>query len=1002
MTPRLRCSLFRLLPSGLAGLLTLGLAVGALAQPASTGSIQGRILSPATREYLRNVEVVIVGTNLATFSGEDGFYTLANVPAGEVQVSAAYTGYDVARERVQVTAGATATRDFELAVSNFRPGGAPGAKADAGIVTLGQFVVSSEREGNAKAIMDQRAALNFKNVIASDNFGDITGGNIGEFIKYVPGVVIDYSQSDARSVRIGGLDPKYVGVNVDGMRMASAASAGFGADSRQFEFEQASINSIEAIEVNKTLTARMDADSPAGSINLRSRNAFDRKGREVVAQLTLSANEYRMTLNRVPAPTNELRRVVVPGGNLSYSDVFLNGRLGLHLTLGSSTIYGEQQQITNAYDFSNPARGPMITGLTFKDAPKIIDRQSFGANIDYKINPHLVLSVRTNGSHLDDEFVARQFIFTSNIAQIDPTSTLTRVIARPTTNANTRLDTSANHRNKLNDTVTYSTKLDYQRGDFGLTAAVGYSRSSTHYEDMREGFFQSISMRVTRMSWMAERASTNDSEWKMTQLSGRPWSDPASFGRDDANANNIASTARDGRSQVFSGQLDGRKTINLGLPVQLFAGLKSRLTTFSNTEGGTQRWTFVGPRGAQLDPSTVYIPESRHHWDPRQGGNAAQIGLKFPDTNAMHALFVSNPEQFVPDTVGNFTTSFTNPRSVQEQIDAGYVEGNTRWEKFRFNLGVRHERTRTIGRTFDILPAAVVRAAGYTPGTIPYVIYQYRNGARPSTYGGYENTFLSGGVKYSLRPNLVLQIAGSQSIGRPNYNSLAGVIAINEAQQRVTLPNPDLKPETADKGFVSLQYYIEPAGTFTVSSYVLRVKNMGTVNSLVSAEEAGYADDPEYNGFTFFRASNDSGTRKIKGIDVEYSQQLVFLPGFWRGFSVFGSVSRTVPDVQIVDLVSKSANGGLRFSNHRFNSQLRFTWTTARPTSITAVRSQWERERLMFDFSGGYKLNRTYEITLSGRNIFNQALEAYADAPGTIVYKDNFGAVWTLGLRGRF
>ena len=117
---------------------------------------------------------------------------------------------------------------------------------------------------------------------------------------------------------------------------------------------------------------------------------------------------------------------------------------------------------------------------------------------------------------------------------------------------------------------------------------------------------------------------------------------------------------------------------------------------------------------------------------------------------------------------------------------------------------------------------------------------------------------------------------------------------------------------------------------------------------------------------------------------------------------MFGSVSHTVPDIQIVRIMSKSANGGLRFGNHRFNTQVRFTWTAARLTSITAARTQWERERLMFDFSGGYKLNRTYEITLSGRNILNQALEAYAVVPGTIVYKDNFGAVWTLGLRGRF
>lgn len=964
-----------------------------------TGVIAGRILSPATGEYVRNAEVSVAGGSLATYTRDDGSYIIAGVPPGTATLTVSYTGYETATAAVEVAAGRTVTRDFELRPA-LRP--AVGQAAAAAVVRLDQFVVSSEREGNAKAIMEQRAAINFKNVIASDNFGDITGGNIGEFIKYVPGVVIDYSQSDARSVRIGGLDPKYAGVSVDGMRMASAASAGFGADSRQFEFEQASINSVETIEVNKTLTARMDADSPAGAINLRSRSAFDRRGREVVVQLTTSANSYQMTLGKVASPTNRRQRVVRPGGNLSYGDVFLDGRLGIQLNLGSSTIYGEQQQVTNAYDFSNPARGPVITGITFKDAPKSIERQSFGANLDLKLTPSLVLSLRTSGSHLGDEFYARQFIFTANIAQIDPASTLTRVIARPVASANTRLETSANHRLKLNDTVNYVAKLEHQRGDLGLTLGGGYSRSVTHYEDMREGFFQNIGMRLTRMGWMAERSSTDHTEWTMSQIAGRPWNDPASFGRDDANANNITSSARDGRSQVFTGHLDARTTVNPGLPIQLLAGVKSRLTTFGNADGGNQRWTFVGPRGSQLDPSTVYLPETNHRWDPKQGGNAASLGLAFPDTNAMHALFVARPEQFVPDTVGNFTNAFINPRSVKEQVDAAYTEANARWNALRFNVGVRHERTRTIGRTLEILPAAAVRAAGYTAGTIPYVIHQYRGGVRPSTYGGYANTFLSGGVKYLVTRALTLHAAASQSIGRPNYNAIAGVIAVNETTQRVTLPNPDLKPETSDKFFLSAQYALEPAGTFAVSGYRLDVRNMGTVGAPISAEEAGYADDPEYTGYTFFRNANLDGTRRIRGIDVEYSQQLVFLPGFLRGFSVFGSVSRTVPDLQIVDLVSKSANGGLRFSNHRFNSQLRFTWTAARATSITATRSQWERERLMFDFSGGWRLNRTYEITLSGRNILNQPLEAYADAPGTIVYKNNFGAVWTAGIRGRF
>ena len=127
-----------------------------MAQPAATGTIRGRVLSPATQEYLRNVEVVVVGTNLATYTGDDGFYTLTNVPAGEIELSVSYTGYETGTARVNVGAGATATRDFELKASSFRPASADAAAKDSSVVKLGQFVVSSEREGNAKAIMDQR------------------------------------------------------------------------------------------------------------------------------------------------------------------------------------------------------------------------------------------------------------------------------------------------------------------------------------------------------------------------------------------------------------------------------------------------------------------------------------------------------------------------------------------------------------------------------------------------------------------------------------------------------------------------------------------------------------------------------------------------------------------------------------------------------------------------------------------------------------------------------
>ncbi len=980
------------------------LAVCVFGQSAGTGRITGRVFNPATQAFVRNAEVTVEGADIVAYSDADGSYALSGVPAGPATVAVAYTGYERATASLTITAGQTATRDFELKGAIFAPSAGAKAKANAdAIIQLEKFVVSNEREGNAKAIMEQRAALNMKSVVASDNFGDITGGNIGEFVKYLPGVVIDYVDADARAVRLGGLDPKYAAVSVDGMRMASAASATFAGATRQFEFEQSSITSIEAIEINKTSTASMDADAPAGTMNLRSKNAFERKGRELTFTTTLTANPYALTTARTPGPGDGEHRKIRPGYVFTYADSFRQ-RFGIQLSLSHNSLYNEQAGITHIFDTGTVAapRPPIINNLTFRDNPKITTRAAFGLNLDFKILPGLVASLRTQGSHFNDEINARQVIFRANTADLDPASTLTNLVARETANINTRLETIIGHSDKWNETMTYTPKLEFKRHDLQLTVGGGYSRSRTHYEDRRTGYWASTNNRITRMSWAATRSNTTEGEWQIRRISGPLWNDIASFNRDDANPNNIGTSERKGQSQVWQGYFDAKKSFDLGLPITVSAGVKSRLTAYDLYKTGALTWTYIGPARSQLAPTTVMAVHPQPVFDPRQGDNVPSLGIPIANATLMYQLFQRDPGQFTENTVANFSTFNASPRAVKEQVDAGYVEFNTRWHALRLNLGVRQERTRTVGRVFDLIPNAVVRAAGYTAGTIPFITYQYRGFQRSNRYGGYENTFFSGGAKYSLAKNLVLQVAASQSIGRPDYNNLAGALTIDETNFIVRMPNPDLKPETSDKYFASVQYYMEPAGTLSVSAYKLNVENMGTTNTQITAEQAGLDDDPEYVGYTFQRPTNLAGIRKIKGLEIEYSQQLVFLPGWARGFSVFGSLTRAVPDLRVVNVVPKSVNGGVRFSNHKFNLQLRTTWVSARLTSIGATQTQWQYERIMFDVSGGWKLSGRYELTLSGRNVLNSPNRGYVNEPGLMRTNFFYGPVWSVGVRGRW
>ncbi len=977
--------------------LAAALATVAFAQ-APAGKITGRVFNPATQQYVRNAEVRVAGSDTVAYSGDDGSYLLTGVAPGSVALTVTFTGYDVATATVALGSDQTVMQNFELKGATYATAG----KKDSEVIKLDSFVVSSEREGNAKAIMDQRAALNMKNVVATDNFGEVTSGNIGEFVKYMPGVVIDYTQSDARAARIGGLDPKYVGISMDGMRMANAASASFGSASRGFEFEQASINSIESIEISKTLTASMDADASAGAINLKSRNAFERKGREVVFDATLAANTYAFYLHKSPGPDDGKHYKAFPGLKLGYTESF-GGRFGVAINVGTNIVYTEQENGTTNYDFSNPTRGPFITSLSFRNGPKITRRDSFGANFDYKVSDRLVVSLRTAGSHLNDEYINRSLAFIASAAQIDSASTLIKVIAQPTANSNTRLEESQGHRNRLNDTVTYTPKLTYKLADLTLNAGGGYSRSRTHYRDLNAGFFNNVIARITRIGWTAERDSTIQPGWRMTQTAGRPWSDPNSFGRDDLNANNIRSREFGGQNQVFMGFLDAKKTLNVaGLPVSLLGGGKVRVTTHDVESDNSAQWTYVGPGGTLASQTSAVFPIHRvNNFDPKIGGNMTQLNLPYVDPTKLQKTYLDNPSWFIPDTVGNFRTALTAPRGLKEQVDAYFLEASTRWEKLRLNLGARHERTRTVGKVFEILPAARIPAI-YTPGTIPYINYQYSPG-RQNQYGDYGNWFLSGGAKYEFTRNLVLQVAAAQSILRPNYDNLAGVITIDETRFIASVPNPTLKPETSNKYFASLQYYLEPAGTVSISAYELNIENLSsTSRRTVTAAEAGYGDDPAYAGYTFSQVTNLPGTQKMKGVDIEYSQQLVFLPGVWRGLSVFGSLSRTISELQLVGVVPKAANGGIRFSNHKFNLQLRTTWAAARLQGITATQRQWQYERIMFDVSGGYKLGSRYELTLSGRNILNSPIRSYVNEPGLMRTNFYYGAVWTLGVRGRW
>ena len=162
-----------------------------------------------TGQYLTNAQVSVKGTAHVASTDEFGVYRLVNLPPGPAVLEVFYTDLDREQIAVEIAPGKTIECNVAL-TSRARYG------QDPGVVKLNPYVVSSEKEtdGQALALNEQRFASNIKNVVSTDAFGDILGSNVGEFLKFIPGITATYSAAgDIDSINVRGFGGEKVAID---------------------------------------------------------------------------------------------------------------------------------------------------------------------------------------------------------------------------------------------------------------------------------------------------------------------------------------------------------------------------------------------------------------------------------------------------------------------------------------------------------------------------------------------------------------------------------------------------------------------------------------------------------------------------------------------------------------------------------------------------------------------------------------------------------------------
>ena len=215
-----------------------------------TGSIKGKIIDEKTGEELIGASVVIKGSTTGTISDFDGNYALANLKAGEYNITISYVSYE-SQEFPNVV-----VKPGEVTVLNAQLGEATTALEEVQVVAR-----SNQRTEASLQVLQQKSATVLDG-ISSQQISRLGDADAAGALKRVTGV----SVQEGKYVYVRGLSDHFMKVTLNG-----AEVPGLDPNFNTVQMDLFPSNVIESMTVLKTYTP----DKPSftgGLVNIKTKD----------------------------------------------------------------------------------------------------------------------------------------------------------------------------------------------------------------------------------------------------------------------------------------------------------------------------------------------------------------------------------------------------------------------------------------------------------------------------------------------------------------------------------------------------------------------------------------------------------------------------------------------------------------------------------------------------------------------------------------------------------
>ncbi len=939
-----------------ARLLASSMLASAVAVPAAyAGTISGEVADASGTRTLRGAEVSLVELSQSAEVGQDGSYRFVNVPAGTYTLRVRYPGAEEQTRVITVTETSAAVESFALA--------ARGAGGDTAVMDT--VLVIGQQANLLSSLARQRASDTVDTVLTRDAIGQFPDQNVAEALRRAPGINVLNDQGEGRFVSVRGLDPNLNSASINGNRVLAT-----GGDERAVALDVIPSELIESIEIKKSLTPDMDADTIGGSVEINTTSAFDRKK-------DLFSISYEGSYNDLNGKTS-------PKGSIDFIKL-----LGDRVGVSGGFSYYDREFSTDNIEMDGWQEEGYAEDLEYRDYDVRRERYGFTLGLDLRATDNTDLYVRGLYSSFDDTELRTRLVFGLGEASSVSGDTATFDSA----DEEITIERDLKDRREVQTVRTISAGGKTVEGPWTLTYDAAYSEADQTERGSIDPIIFRQDFEGDGLLGLTFDYSDLENPLFNVNFGGAAFNDPSAY-EFDALERTTREDAKDKETALKFDVAREFALTNGTLEIKSGAKLRQRDKSlnfvFDIYDGYDGDLTLADVLGA-----------------PTYG--LADIGA-VPDLGRIRALTApANLGAFELDALESEFASTVESYEADEEILAGYLMGKYQRGALRLIGGVRVEQTKT---NTSGSRAELVEEGGEFNGV---TLDEDTLFITPVSFSNdYTDVLPSLNIRYDVTEKIVARFGAFQSIIRPSFGKFAPRFIIeqnDDGEREGEFGNPDLDPYRASNFDATLEYYFSPEAVIQGGVFYKKIDDY--------IVDVVFDEPGTFNGIAYNEAviPLNGESAEVRGIELSYGQAFTMLPGPFDG--LIANVNYTYTDTE----AEVQTDDGLRSiplptsSEHTYNIVIGYdkgpislrVSGAGRSSYLDELGGDAESDRYVkphfqIDASAKYRFTQNFQLFAELVNINDATYTAYQKGPGRerLLQYEEYGWTAKLGFKANF